>query len=93
MKNLIRKELLGKGQQKTQRLITRAILTSQNSFYKHHLADTDNDIIVYSPLPSINYPDITIDEYVWSYVSKWTSKVAVVSVRDFHAQNLFAKKS
>lgn len=79
IKNIIRQELLGKVQQRNQKIITRAILTSKNSFYKHDLADNQNDIIVYSPLPSINYPECTIDQYVWNDFNKWSSKTALVS--------------
>ena len=81
VKNIIRQELLGKGQQRYQKIISRAILTSKNSFYKHDLADSQNDIIVYSTLPSINYPDCTIDQYVWNDFNKWGSKTALVSWR------------
>jgi hypothetical protein len=79
VKNIIRQELFGKGQQRSLKIITRAILTSQKSFYKHNLADSENDIIVYSPLPSINYPECTIDQYVWSDFNKWSSKTALVT--------------
>jgi hypothetical protein len=77
--NIFRQELLSKGQQRSQKILTRAILTSKSSFYKHDLADNQNDIIVYSTLPSINYPDCTIDEYVWTDFNKWSSKTALVS--------------
>jgi restriction endonuclease len=79
VKNIVRQELLGKGHQKHQKIITRAILTSNSSFYKHNLADNQNDVIVYSTLPSINYPDCSIDQYVWSNFNKWGSKTALVS--------------
>lgn len=77
VKNIIRKELLGKGQ-RSQRTVTRAILTSHNLFQKHHLADNENDIIVYSPFQSINYPNCTIDQYVWQDFNRWSSKIALV---------------
>lgn len=77
VKTFIRKELLNNGQL-TQKLITRAILTSETSLYKHNLADNENDVVIYSPLPSINYPDCTIDQYVWNDVNKWSSKTALV---------------
>jgi hypothetical protein len=77
VRNIIKKELLG-GSQRSQQILTRAILTSENSFYKHHLADNENDVIVYSPLPALNYPDCTIDQYVWKDFLKWSSKTALV---------------
>lgn len=80
VKNIIRKELLGGGgRQWSQKTLTRTILTSDDSFYKHHLADNENDIIVYSPLPTLNYPDCSIDQYVWNDFNKWSSKIALVS--------------
>lgn len=78
IKNIIRKELLGKSQS-SQKILTRALLTSQISLYRHHLADNENDIIVYSPMPSLTYPDYTIDEFVWKDFNKWSSKTALVS--------------
>lgn len=78
VKNLIRKEFLKNGKAASHKVITRAILTSQKTFYKHHLADTQNDIIVYSPLPSLNYPDCHIHEYVWNDFNKWSNKTAMV---------------
>ncbi|CRK97641.1 CLUMA_CG011026, isoform A [Clunio marinus] len=77
LKNILRKELLDKCQS-DQKIFARTILTSQRTFYKPNLADSENDIFVYSPLPSINYPDISIDQYVWNDFNKWTSKTAVV---------------
>ena len=77
VKNIIRKELLDKSQ-RSQKILTRAILTSPTTFYKHRLADTEKDIVVYSPLPSIDYPECTIDQYVWNDFNKWSSKTALV---------------
>lgn len=77
VKNILRQELLSKGHA-SQKTLTRAILTSQTTFYKHHLADNEKDIIVYSPLPSLTYPECTIDQYVWNDFNKWSSKTALV---------------
>lgn len=77
IKTVLRRELLV-AQQGSQKTLTRTILTSDTSFYKHRLADNDNDIIVYSPLPSLNYPECTIDQYVWNDFNKWSSKTALV---------------
>lgn len=77
VKNIICKELLDKTPI-SQKILTRAILTSQTSLYKHQFADNENDVIVYSTLPSINYPDCSIDQYVWKDFNKWSSKTALV---------------
>lgn len=78
VRNIIRNELLCKAS-RNQKILSRAILTSPNALYKHHLADSEKDIIVYSPLPSLSYPECTIDQYVWQDFNKWSSKTAVVS--------------
>lgn len=88
VRNIFRKELLGKGQH--QKFITRAILTSSTSFYKHHLADNENDVIVYSPLPSIPYPDVTIDQYVFGDINKWSNKTALVRNERLCTRKIFA---
>lgn len=77
VKNVIIKELLLSGQG-SQKILTRAILTSEAPHSKHRLSDDENGVIVYSPLPSINYPNWTIDQYVWNDFSKWSSKTALV---------------
>lgn len=81
VKTIVRQELLGAAWTRSQRILTRALLTSQSTFYRHHLADNEKDIIVYSPFPSLNYPDCTIDQYVWNDFNKWSNKTAVVSVK------------
>jgi hypothetical protein len=90
VRNIIRKELLGSPQKKSHKILTRAILTSESSFLKHNLADTENDIIVYSPLPSINYPDCTIEQYVWNDFNKWSNKTALV--REKTAENKYSQR-
>lgn len=62
-----------------QKTLTRAILTSNRVFVKQVVAEKDNDTVVYSPLPSLVYPDCSIDQYVWKDVNKWSSKTALVS--------------
>lgn len=76
LRRAVKTFILTKNHQKT---ITRAILTSNHQFYKQVYAEKDNDTIIYSPLPSIDYPDCTIDQYVWQSVNKWSSKTALVS--------------
>jgi hypothetical protein len=74
----VRKVLFG-GSRLSQRQIVRAILTSKDSFYQQPLANNKEDIVVYSPFASIQYPNITIDQYVWADVDKWSHKTALVS--------------
>lgn len=76
--NTIRPELLGKAR-RCQRFISRSILTSNSSFPKHHLASSENDVIVQSPHPALHYPNFSIDQYVWKDLSKWSHKPALVS--------------
>lgn len=84
VKNIIRKELLGNGRVRSEKFIVRAILTSETKFHKHNLTDGEKDVIVYSPLPSLTYPDWTIDQYVWNDLNKWTSKPALVRIENYH---------
>lgn len=77
VKTVLRRELLG-ATKRSEKTLTRTILTSNASFHKALLADNEKDIIVYSPLPSLNYPECTIDQYVWNDINKWSSKTALV---------------
>lgn len=63
----------------SQKTIVRAILTSKDSFYQQPLANSKEDIVVYSPFPSLDYPNVTIDQFIWHDVDKWMNKTAVVS--------------
>jgi hypothetical protein len=63
----------------SQKQLVRAILTSKDSFYQQPQTSNKEDITVYSPYPSLNYPNITIDQYVWADVDKWSQKTALVS--------------
>jgi len=65
-----------------QKNIVRAILTSNGSFHQQPLANDKEDIIVYSPFPSLDYPNVTIDQYVWADVDKWTNKTAIVRKKE-----------
>lgn len=91
VKTIVRQELLFAPWARSQRILTRALLTSQGTFYKHHLADNEKDIIVYSPFPSLNYPDCTIDQYVWNDINKWSSKMAVVSAKLLEEISFFSR--
>lgn len=42
--------------------------------------DAEQDIIVKSPLPSLTYPKMTLDQYVWKDYDKWINKTAIVSL-------------
>ncbi|XP_070493219.1 uncharacterized protein [Chironomus tepperi] len=61
-----------------QKNIVRAILTSNETFHQQPLANNKEDIVVYSPFPSLDYPNVTIDQYVWTDVEKWINKTAIV---------------
>ena len=37
-----------------------------------------NDVIIKSPLPSLEYPKVSIDQFIWTNVDKWMNKVALV---------------
>lgn len=63
-----------------QKNLVRAILTSKDSFYQQPLANNKEDIVVYSPFPNLDYPNLTIDQYVWADVDKWSNKTAVVRI-------------
>ncbi|KAG5680265.1 hypothetical protein PVAND_009784 [Polypedilum vanderplanki] len=72
------KNVLFGGSRLSQKQLVRAILTSKDSFYQQPLANNKEDVIVYSPYPSLNYPNCTIDQYVWADVNKWSHKTALV---------------
>lgn len=79
IKNIIRQELLGFGKQWNHKTLVRSILTSGTSSNNHHTTSNAKDIIVNSPLPSLNYPDCSIDQYVWNDCNKWSNQTALVS--------------
>jgi hypothetical protein len=58
----------------------RTILTSKDSFQQQPLTSNKEDITIYSPFPSIDYPNVSIDQYVWADLNKWGNKTAVVSM-------------
>ncbi|CAG9808478.1 unnamed protein product [Chironomus riparius] len=57
---------------KFNRLLSRAITTSNVSQSAQH------DYVVKSPLPPLNYPKVSIDQYIWADYEKWINKVAIV---------------
>ena len=69
LKNIFRRKSIGNG---------KTILITRRLCSQHQLDDSANDIIVSSPLPSINYPECSLDQYVWNDFNKWSSKVALV---------------
>lgn len=77
VKNIIRKEVLDKGQ-KCQKLLNQISLIPQSSFCTSKTKQNVNDIIIKSPLPSVDYPEWTIDQYVWNDLNKWSAKTALV---------------
>lgn len=57
----------------------RTIVTSKDSQQQQPLANNKEDIIVYSPYQSIDYPNVSIEQYVFADVNKWENKTALVS--------------
>ena len=57
----------------------RTILTSKDTFQQQPLVKEKEDIIVHSPYSSLEYPDISIEDYVFADVNKWENKTALVS--------------
>ncbi|KAL7020467.1 hypothetical protein ACKWTF_011548 [Chironomus riparius] len=57
---------------KFNRILSRAITTSNVSQSAQH------DYVVKSPLPPLNYPKVSIDQYIWADYEKWINKVAIV---------------
>lgn len=56
------------------KIFIRAISTSKVSriYYSHE------EFVVKSQLPSLTYPNLSIDQYIWKDIGKWTDKVAIV---------------
>lgn len=79
-RNLIRNELFGSGRLSVSKTAVRTILTSKDTFQQQPLAINKEDITIHSPFPSIDYPNISIDQYVWADMNKWSDKTAVVGV-------------
>lgn len=81
-RNLIRNELLGgRNRLSVSKTTVRAILTSKDTFQQQPLASNKEDITIHSPMPSIDYPNISIDQYVWADINKWSNKTAVVGAK------------
>lgn len=57
----------------------RTIITSKDTFQQQPLVNNKEDITVYSPYPSLDYPNVSIDQYVFADVNKWENKTALVS--------------
>lgn len=58
---------------KFNRIFSRAISTTNVRQSAHP------DYVVKSPLPPLNYPKVSIDQYIWTDYEKWINKVAIVS--------------
>lgn len=78
-RNLVRNELFGRSRLSVSKTTVRAILTSKDTFQQQPLANNKEDIAIQSPFPSIDYPNISIDQFVWADLNKWSHKTAVVS--------------
>ena len=79
-RNLVRNELLGGRMNRlsVSKTTVRTILTSKDTFQQQPLASSKEDISIPSPMPSIDYPNISIDQFVWADLNKWSNKTAVV---------------
>lgn len=77
-KNIIRNSLVRKFL-RNQRVTARGIVSAQNFLCQQHIAKVQDDIIVESAFAPLKYPDLTIDQYVWSDLNKWSNKTALVS--------------
>jgi hypothetical protein len=73
-----RNVLIGKCQG-NQKKFVRAILTSKDPLYQQPLANNREDVTIYTPFASIDYPKVRIDQFVWADVNKWMDKTAIVS--------------
>lgn len=71
-KNIIRREIV------RVRSHSRAFVTSGLPSWQQHLAKTDDDIVVDSPFPSLEYPDFTLEQYFWENTNQWGSRTALV---------------
>lgn len=80
IKNIIRNVIREKSRT-SQKILNRGILTSQLSFSGSQAPDIENDIIVKSLLPSVDYPDCMIHQYVWNNLDKWSGKTALVDIQ------------
>lgn len=58
---------------KFNRIINYGLSTSSAS------QSVQQDYIVKSPLPPLNYPKVSIDQYIWTDYEKWIDRVAIVS--------------
>ena len=74
IRNYVRNEFLGKKRWE----LVRTIFATPSSLNRQNYADNSEDIIVSSPLPSINYPDLTIDQFVFNDINNWSKKTALV---------------
>lgn len=81
LRGLTRLETL-KGQQ--EKLLRRTIFSSQKDRVQQIQKVSDSeDIIIRSPYPSVKIPEITLEEFVWKDMHKWSDKVAIVSEKSF----------
>lgn len=81
VKNILRKELLNKGQ-RSEKSFKRTILTTQSALCTSRKAEDKSDSIINSPLPSVKYPEWTVCQYVWNDINKWSDKTALVRSED-----------
>lgn len=80
LRSFVKNNVFGKCRSAEHKMLRRSILTTSNSS-KQQLdrAEKESEIIIDSPFPSLNYPDLTIDQYVFKDLNKWSNKIALVS--------------
>lgn len=77
VKNITYKQLF-LNSQGYHKILQRNFLKSQSQL----TAQSSKDIIVKSPLPSVKYPEWTIDQYVWNDINNWSNKTALVRFQE-----------
>lgn len=80
VRTFVKNEVFGKSHRAQQKILRRAILTTRTPIGQQQaLADRNEDIIINSPFQDITIPDISVDQYVFADVNKWSHKTALVS--------------
>lgn len=77
VKNILCNELRGE----TQKIMVRTIGTS--TLCLHPETQNEADVIVNSTFPPMACANLTIDQYVWNDLNKWSSKTALVRIECF----------
>lgn len=65
--------------QQQSKCFNRTICGVYNTLYSPDSTENSKNIIVRSPFPDLEYPDVNIDQFIWKDFNKWNRKVAIVS--------------